>query len=92
MSSEMLKQLDFSQGSLRQNLLAKDICDFLDGNSLTSLAICCSTVCLSMSGSPELVPNAPNNTICTLSELFCHSVAFIDNEILIEDLEDLSAT
>ena len=33
----------------------------------------------------------PDDTICTLSELFRHCVPLIDNKILIEDLEDLTA-
>lgn len=41
---EMLQQLDFAQGALGQNLLAKDIGDFLDGNSLVGLVIDGSTI------------------------------------------------
>lgn len=40
----MLQQLDFAQGALGQNLLAKDIGDFLDGNSLVGLVVDGSTV------------------------------------------------
>lgn len=35
--------------------------------------------------------NSPNNSICSLAKLFGDSIALIDNEILIKDLEDLSA-
>ena len=35
----MLQELDFSQGSLRQDLLAKDICDLLDSDTFTRLAV-----------------------------------------------------
>lgn len=38
-ASEVLKQLDFSQGALGQDLLAKNIGDLLDGDALTSLTI-----------------------------------------------------
>jgi hypothetical protein len=38
-ASEVLKELDLSESSLGQNLLAEDICDLLDGNSFASLAI-----------------------------------------------------
>jgi hypothetical protein len=34
----------------------------------------------------------PNDPVCTLSQLFGHSVSLIDNEVLVEDLEDLAAT
>lgn len=40
----MLKQFYFSQGALGQDLLAEDIGDFLDGNALTRLDICGSTI------------------------------------------------
>lgn len=33
----------------------------------------------------------PNNSVSSLTKLFGHIVAFIDDEILVEDLEDLSA-
>lgn len=35
--------------------------------------------------------NSPNNPICSLAQLFGDSIALVDNEILIEDLEDLAA-
>lgn len=34
--------------------------------------------------------NSPNNSICSLAQLFGDSIAFVDNEILIKDLEDLA--
>lgn len=43
MTTEVLQQLDFSQGSLGKNLLAEDIGNLLDGYSFASLIICCST-------------------------------------------------
>jgi hypothetical protein len=39
MSSKVLEELDLAQGALRQNLLAKDIGDLFDGDSLVGLAI-----------------------------------------------------
>lgn len=39
MSSEVLQQLDLSQGALGENLLAKDICDFLDCDTFTGLVV-----------------------------------------------------
>ena len=36
MSSEMLKEFDLAQSPLREDLLAEDIGDLLDGHSITS--------------------------------------------------------
>lgn len=41
---EMLQELDLAQGALGQNLLAEDIGDFLDGNTLVGLVIDRSTI------------------------------------------------
>lgn len=38
-TSEMLQQLDLSQGPLGQDLLAEDIGDFLDGDTITGLGV-----------------------------------------------------
>lgn len=35
--------------------------------------------------------NLPNNSICSLAQFFGDSIALVDNEILIKDLEDLAA-
>lgn len=35
--------------------------------------------------------NSPNNPICSLAQLLGDSIALVDNEILIKDLEDLAA-
>jgi hypothetical protein len=40
----MLKELDLSQSALGQDLLAEDIGNLLDGNTLTSLVIRGSTM------------------------------------------------
>lgn len=39
MSPKVLEELDLAKGTLCQNLLAKDIGDLFDGNSLVGLAI-----------------------------------------------------
>jgi hypothetical protein len=44
MSPEVLQQLNFSQGPLRQYFLAKDIGDLLDSNPFVGLGVNCSTV------------------------------------------------
>ena len=38
-SSKMLQELDLSQRSFGQNLLAKHICDFLDGNAFARVHV-----------------------------------------------------
>jgi hypothetical protein len=43
-ASEVLKQLDFSQGALSQDFLAEDIGDLLDGHALARLSIGSSAV------------------------------------------------
>lgn len=35
--------------------------------------------------------NSPNNSICSLTQLFGDSITLVDYEILIKDLEDLAA-
>jgi hypothetical protein len=40
----MLEELDLSQCPLRQNLFAKNICNFLDGNAFSSLIVGCRTI------------------------------------------------
>ena len=74
-SSEMLQQLDLTQGSLCENLLAEHVGDLLDCDSFSSMAISCRA----------------DNAICALAQFFCDSVTLINDEVLIEDLEDLSA-
>lgn len=43
MSSEVLQQLDLAQCTLRQDLLAEDIRDLLDRNTLVGLLVGCGT-------------------------------------------------
>jgi hypothetical protein len=71
----MLQKLDLSQGTLRQNLLAEDIGNLLDGHALVGL----------------VVRRGTYNTIGTLTQLFRNSVSFVNDEVLVEDLEDLPA-
>jgi hypothetical protein len=47
MATEMLKQLDLSQGALCEDLLAENIGDLLDRNAFSGLAIGGSTACFS---------------------------------------------
>lgn len=44
MSSEMLQELDFSEGALRKDLLAEDIGDLLDCDAFLGLPVGGSTV------------------------------------------------
>jgi len=74
-SSEVLQQLDLSQRPLSQDLLAEDICDLLDSNTLACL----------------VVGRCDHDAVRSLTKLLGHSVALIDNEVLVEDLEHLTA-
>ena len=91
----MLEQLYLPQCSLRQNFLAEDIGDLLDGNTLLSLGIGRRTVIrASVSRYRKGVhhnteSSIPNNTISSLAKLLGHSVSLIHNEVLVEHLEDL---
>jgi hypothetical protein len=38
----------------------------------------------------QLQTDIPDNTICALTELLGDSVALVDDEVLVEDLEDLA--
>ena len=71
----MLQQLDLTQGSLCENLLAEYVGDLLDRNAFTSVA----------------VGSRADDAICALAELFCNSIALINDKVLVEDLEDLPA-
>lgn len=44
MASEVLKELDLTQGALGQDLLAEDIGDLLDGDALVALVVDSSAV------------------------------------------------
>ena len=76
MCSEVLEELDLSQGTLCQYLLAEDIGDLLDGDAFPSMCVCGST----------------DDAICALSQFFRYIVSFINDKILVEDFEDLAAS
>lgn len=40
---------------------------------------------------PRELDDSPDDTVGTLSDLFRHSVALVDNKVLIKDLEDLAS-
>ena len=75
MGSEVLQQLYLTQRPLCQNLLAEDISDLLDRNTLAGLVI----------GRRAHYP------VRALAQLFGDGVALVYNEVLVEDLEDLAA-
>ena len=95
MTSEMLEQLDLSQGALGQDLLREDIGNLLDRYTFLGLTICCGAgeglVSSALSTTSQDQQNVPDNTISTLSQLLCDGVSLVDNEVLVEDLEDLSS-
>jgi hypothetical protein len=74
-ADKVLQELNLSQRSLRQNLLAEDIRDLLDSNALARL----------------VVGRRTHNAVGALSQLFGHRVPLVDNEVLVEDFEDLTA-
>ena len=76
MASEVLQQLYLAQGAFGQNLLGENICDLLDSDTLASL----------------VVGGSADDSVRALAELLGDSVALVDNEVLVEDLEDLAAS
>lgn len=99
---EVLEQLDLAQGALGQDLLAEDIGDLLDGDSLVGLVVDGGALESSHVSSPngarwreegEHVAGAriPDNAVSTLAQLLRHGIPLIDDKILVEDLEDLAA-
>ena len=74
-SSEVLQQLDFTQRSLRQDLLGEYIGHLLDCDTLAGL----------------VVGGCADDTVRALSQLFGNRVALVHYEVLIKDLEDLAA-
>jgi hypothetical protein len=75
MANKVLQQLYLSQSPLGQNLLAEDIGDFLNGNTLASL----------------VVRRRTDNSISSLAQLFGDSIALVNDEILVEHLEHFAA-
>jgi hypothetical protein len=74
-TTEVLQQLDLAQGALGQDLLGEDICDLFDSDAFASL----------------VVGGSADDTVGALAELLGDSVALVDDEVLVEDLEDLAA-
>jgi hypothetical protein len=83
-ASEVLQELDLTQRSLREDLLAEHICDLFDRYSLASLPIgsCTSVTSAGLRGS--LHGSLPDDAICALSQLFCDGISLVNNEVLIE--------
>lgn len=73
-SSKMLQQLDLAQCALSKNLLAEDIGNLLDGYTLTGL----------------VVGSGTDDAVGSLAQLLGDIVAPVNDELLREDLEDLS--
>ena len=91
MSSEVLQQLDFAQGSLSEDFLAEDICHFLDCDSFSSLCVRgCAGALSVLLATPEMA-SVPDDTVCSLTKLFRDGVPLVNNEVLVEHLEDLAA-
>lgn len=101
----MLQKLYLAQGALGQDLLAKNIGDLLDRDTFVCLIVhrCAVTGNIpdKSTDSPEVVidlrirravaPNLPNDTVGTLTQFLGNGVTFIDNEVLVENLEDFPA-
>lgn len=100
-AAKVLQQLDLTQSTLGKNLLAKDIGDLLDGDTLIALVVDGSAmkqvVVSKLAGSPIKKhvkcssSYSPHNTVGALTKLLGHGISLIDNKILIEDLEDLAS-
>jgi hypothetical protein len=93
MSSEMLEELDLSQRTLCQDLLAENIGHLLDRNAFLGLGIRRGTAEIIESGYAlsGKCDSLPDNTISTLPKFLCDGVSLVDDEVLVEDLEDLSS-
>ena len=94
----MLQEFNFTEGTFGQDLLAEDIGDLLDCNSVACSIICSSAVDRSVSGGTWTeekcnsgVRHSPDDAVCALTKLFRYGVPVINDEILIEDLEVLAA-
>lgn len=92
MTPEVLEELDLSQRPLGENLLAEDIGHFLDSNPFSVLGVCGCAACVSVACQFVVALDLPDDTICTLTQLFRNCVSLIDHKILIEDLEHFAPT
>lgn len=101
MASEVLEKLDFTQGTLGQDLLAEDIGNLLDGDTLVALVVDSGAVRTHKQLSVDVHPKhkspaawhtsySPHDTVGSLAKLLGDGVALVHNEVLVEDLEDLS--
>lgn len=100
----MLEELDLTQCSLGQNLLAEYIGDLLDSDALVGLVVHSGTsIVESRTVSPNPIwwsknaqqrnaghDNLPDNTIGALAQLFGDRVALVNDKVLVEDLEGLA--
>jgi hypothetical protein len=86
-ASEVLQELDLTQRSLREDLLAEHICDLFDRYSLASLRIgsCASGTSAGLWDS--LYISLPDDAVCALPQLFCDGVSLVNDEVLIEYLK-----
>lgn len=89
----MLQQFDLAQGSLGQDLLAEDIGDLLDCHTISTCCILRGTASSDQYPSERLIVRVilPDNAVCALSQLFRHNIPLVHDEVLVEDLEGLSA-
>jgi hypothetical protein len=89
----MLQQLDLSQRSLGQDLLAEDIGDLLDGDALVRRVVGRSAgrKCQLHPSPTAKSVDIPDDAVGTLAQLLGHIVPLVDNELLVEDLEDFAA-
>ena len=76
-SSEVLQQLQFSQGPLSQNLFAEDIGDLFDRNTLAGRVVLRGATEVSFRSTVYASTRSaiPDNSISTLPELFGHIVS-----------------
>jgi hypothetical protein len=93
MSPEVLQELNLSQCTLSQNLLAEDISDLLDRNTFLGLSIRRGTVekIESAYALSRACDGVPDNTISTLTKLLCDRVSFINDKVLVKNLKHLSS-
>ena len=98
MPSEMLQQLYLSERTLGQDLLAEDIGNFLDCDTLLTLRIRSRTA---MNRDQQTFPRSrtmqsyrraiPDNTVGSLTKFLGHGISLIDDEVLVEHLKHLSS-
>ena len=89
-TTEVLQQLDLTQSSLRKDLLAEHIGDLFDGHTFAGCSIRCGASVVSAEPLYNVFATIPDDAVCALTQLFCDGVSFVNNEILIEDLEGLA--